>query len=153
MLFLKRIPKLLRWIVSVQFVFLLVMTVYRYIFYLNYHPAGKPFSGSAFLMGLRFDIKFTSIVSVVMLLLTTVLFINPFKRNWAKKIWNILLPLLFIIVLLFYVTDYYYYDYLQQRLNASVLNYFQDAAISMNMVWESYPVIKMTFVLLFFLLA
>ncbi|MBC7423231.1 MAG: LTA synthase family protein, partial [Ferruginibacter sp.] len=45
-------------------------------------------------------------------------------------------------VILFYAVDYFYYDYLQQRLNASVLNYFNDAGISYKMATESYPVFK-----------
>jgi glucan phosphoethanolaminetransferase (alkaline phosphatase superfamily) len=45
--------------------------------------------------------------------------------------------------LLFYFVDFAHYAYLSQRLNASVLNYLQDAGISMNMVWQSYPVIRL----------
>ena len=45
-------------------------------------------------------------------------------------------------MLFFYSVDFYYYDYLQQRLNASILNYFNDAGISINMALESYPVFK-----------
>ena len=47
-----------------------------------------------------------------------------------------------MLVVLFYAVDYFYYDYLQQRLNASVLNYFNDAGISYKMATESYPVFK-----------
>lgn len=49
--------------------------------------------------------------------------------------------------------DYYHFDYLHQRLNATVLNYLQDAGISFNMMWQTYPLLKISFalVLLIFL--
>ena len=142
MIFFKRMPVLLRWILSVQFMFLIVMTVFRYIFYLRYNPAGKPFSGSALLMGGRFDIKFVCILGVVMLLLCSLPFLNPLRNKTAKKLWLVLLSLIFILTVFFYAVDYFYFDYLQQRLNASILNYLNDATISLNMAMESYPVFK-----------
>jgi phosphoglycerol transferase MdoB-like AlkP superfamily enzyme len=148
MLFLKRVPRLVRWILSVQVVFLLVMMLFRFLFYLTYNPPGKAFSGSAFLMGLRFDVKFVCILGAVMLVACSIPFLNPLQNKIARKIWNVLLPLLFILTLFFYATDYYYYDYLQQRLNASVLNYADDAGISLNMAMESYPVFKILVALL-----
>ena len=141
-MFLKRIPARLRWILSVQFIFLVVMTIFRFLFYFRYNPVGKPFSGSAFFMGLRFDVKFLCILGVVMLLLCSFPFLNPLRSKIVSKIWLVLLSLVFILTVLFYTVDYFYYDYLQQRLNASILNYFNDAGISLNMVMESYPVFK-----------
>ena len=141
-MFLKRIPALLRWILSVQLIFLVVMTVFRFLFYFRYNPSGKPFSGSAFLMGFRFDIKFVCILGVAMLLLCSLPFLNPLRNKTAQKIWRALLLLVFILTILFYAVDYFYFDYLQQRLNASILNYFGDAGISLSMAMESYPVFK-----------
>ena len=134
MLFLQRIPKLLRWIFSVVFIFLITMTICRFIFYWTYNPPGKAFSGSAFILGLRFDARIAAIVGLAILLLTAFPFLNPFKNNGAKKIWNVLLPLLFVLLLLFYCIDFYHFDYLHQRLNATVLNYLQDAGISYKMM-------------------
>ena len=142
MIFFKPIPRLVRWILSVQFLFLVVMTVLRFLFYFRYNPLGKAFSGSAFLMGLRFDIKFVCILGVTMLVFCSIPFLNPLRNNIGKKIWNVLLPLVFMLTLFIYAVDYFYYDYLQQRLNASVLNYINDAGISFTMAMESYPVFR-----------
>jgi phosphoglycerol transferase MdoB-like AlkP superfamily enzyme len=46
-------------------------------------------------------------------------------------------------LILLYIVDFAHYAYLSQRLNASVLNYLEDAGISLTMVWQSYPVIKL----------
>ena len=142
MIFFKRIPGLVRWILSVMFGFLVTMTIFRFLFFFSYNQPGKPFSGSSFLMGLRFDLKFVCIMGLVMLVACSIPFLNPLRNSIGKKIWLVLLPLVFTATVLFYTIDYYYYDYLQQRLNASVLSYLHDAAISFNMALESYPVFK-----------
>ena len=147
MLFLQKIPKLLRWIFSVVFIFLITMTICRLVFFWTYNPPGKAFSGSAFLLGLRFDARIACITGLVMMILGAFPFINPFKNTGAKKFWNIVLPLAFTVLLLFYFIDFYHFDYLHQRLNASVLNYLQDAGISYKMMWQTYPLVKATIAL------
>ena len=151
MLFLQRIPKLLRWIFSVVLILLLVMTVSRFVIFWSFNPPGKAFSGSAFIMGLRYDARVVCIIGLVMMLLCTIPFLNPFKNYTAKKFWNILLPLIFIIMVFVMAIDYYHFDYLHQRLNATVLNYLQDAGISFNMMWQSYPLLKISMAVLLFL--
>jgi phosphoglycerol transferase MdoB-like AlkP superfamily enzyme len=144
MLFLHRVPKLLRWIFSVVFVLLAVMTISRLIIFWSFNPPGKAFSGSAFMLGLRYDARVVCIIGLMMMLLCAFPFLNPFKKFRAKKIWNILLPLVFIIMVFVLAVDYYHFDYLHQRLNATVLNYLEDAGISFNMMWQSYPLLKIS---------
>jgi len=146
--FLQRIPKILRWIFSVVLLFLITMIIFRFIFYWTYNPPGKAFSGSAFILGLRFDARIACIVGLAIMLLTFIPFLNPFKNTAAKKIWNFLLPVAFIVLVLFYFIDFYHFDYLHQRLNASVLNYLQDAGISYTMMWQTYPLIKVTLIII-----
>lgn len=137
---LSRLSRLIRWICAVLIVFLIVMTAYRFIFFFHFRPENRPFSGTAFILGLRYDLKFISILCLSMLLLNTLPFLNPFKHNGASRFWKLLMPLVFFILMIFLVTDYYYYDYLHQKLNAGVLNFLGDAAISFSMMGESYPV-------------
>ena len=151
MLFLQRIPKLLRWIFSVVLILLLVMSISRFVIFWSFNPPGKAFSGSAFIMGLRYDARVVCIIGLAMMLLCAIPFLNPFKNYTAKKFWNILLPLIFIIMVFVMAIDYYHFDYLHQRLNATVLNYLQDAGISFNMMWQSYPLLKISIAVLLFL--
>ncbi|MGC4102549.1 LTA synthase family protein [Ferruginibacter sp.] len=153
MVFLERIPRLLRWIFSIVLLLLFTMTVFRFIFYFKYNPPGKAFSGSAFIMGLRFDARIACIVGLAVLILTFIPFLNPFKNAGAKKFWNFLLPLAFTILVFFYFVDFYHFDYLHQRLNASVLNYLQDAGISWQMMWQTYPLVKVTIAIIVLVLA
>jgi phosphoglycerol transferase MdoB-like AlkP superfamily enzyme len=135
-------PRLIRWISSVVVIFLLLLGFFRLFFYFWYRPAHYSFPADAFFMGLRLDLRVVGILGLLMLLLCAVPFINPFKNYGAKKFWNIILPLILLVVLFFYIVDFFHYDYLHQRLNASALNYLHDAGISLNMVWQTYPVIK-----------
>ncbi len=152
MLFLQRIPKLLRWIFSVVLILLLVMTISRLIIFWKFNPPGKAFSGSAFIMGFRYDARVVCIIGLAIMLLCAIPFLNPFKNFNAKKFWNISLPLIFISMILVLAIDFYHFDYLHQRLNATVLNYLQDAGISFNMMWQSYPLLKIIIALMLFLI-
>jgi len=68
---------------------------------------------------------------------------NPFENATARKIWKIYFLVAAIVIVFLYAVDLQHFDYLHQRLNASVLNYTEDAKISFGMVWQTYPVIKM----------
>ncbi|MEP6949930.1 MAG: sulfatase-like hydrolase/transferase [Ginsengibacter sp.] len=65
---------------------------------------------------------------------------NPFENSVSRKIFKIYFFIITVSLALLYAIDFEHYDYLHQRLNGSVLNYLEDAKISMNMVWETYPV-------------
>ncbi len=142
-----RFPRLFRWSLAVTMFWLLAMTIARLLFFAHYNPPGKAFSGSAFLLGLRFDLRYVAITGLTILILSAFRPFNPFISIRARRFWNILLPLLFLIMLFLYIVDYYHFDYLHQRLNASVLNYLADAKISGSMVLQSYPVVTVVVVL------
>jgi phosphoglycerol transferase MdoB-like AlkP superfamily enzyme len=73
---------------------------------------------------------------------------SPFHSDSARKGWAIFFGVAVYLLVLFYFIDFAHYAYLAQRLNASVLNYLEDAGISMKMVWQSYPVIRLLILLL-----
>jgi phosphoglycerol transferase MdoB-like AlkP superfamily enzyme len=81
-------------------------------------------------------------------ILCSMALIKSFQNKNAVKYWNAFLSFLLIVCVLFYAIDFYHYDYLHQRLNATVLNYLQDAGISFTMMWQSYPLLKMLFLLM-----
>jgi phosphoglycerol transferase MdoB-like AlkP superfamily enzyme len=137
---LKRIPPFFQWMLAVVSGFLLLMQLARLIFYLKFSPPRGAFPWTAFVMGLRFDVKFACILGTAMLVLCSIPFLNPFRSRGAAKVWTGLLALVFMAAVVFYTADYFHYDYLRQRLNASVLNFINDAGISFHMARESYPI-------------
>lgn len=136
-----RIPRPIKWVSTIVLTFLVLFTLFRVVFYLRYHNKGTAFPSAAFGMGLKFDIRIACILGVFLLLLCAIPVLNPFRNLRIRRFWIFLLCLFVLITLIFYTTDFYHYDYLQQRLAGSVLNFLQDAAISSKMVWQTYPVI------------
>lgn len=134
-----KLPVLIRWVSGWMLFFLVVMMAYRFLFFFHFKPQGRPFSGSAMLLGLRYDLKFLSIMGLAALVLCAIPFWNPIKGEVASRFWKIVMPTAFLVILVFLVADYYHFDYLHQKLNASVLNFMGDAAISFSMMQESYP--------------
>lgn len=148
MAFLRRLPKLLRWIIITLGFLLICMFLYRLFFFYSYSKPGRPLPGSALLLGLRYDARVLAVLGLMMLIPSLFPIFNPFKNKRARIIWPGILSFLFLIFLISYAADYYHYDYLQERLSASVLNYLQDAAISFGMMKESYPLFTISVVLL-----
>lgn len=134
------IPHRIKWITSVVLVFVLTMSLLRVIFYWGYQARASVSVLPAFVMGLRYDLKFASILGLFLLLITSIKLINPFRKQYIVSFWNIFLSLVWVILLFLYVADYFHFDYLHERLNASVLNYLEDASISAGMVAQSYPI-------------
>ncbi|MBI3718982.1 MAG: LTA synthase family protein [Sphingobacteriales bacterium] len=88
------------------------------------------------------QIGFAFGISLVLLLLLQLRVMNPFESTKAKRFWLWYLGIFITVWVVFYGFDFAHYSYLSQRLNASVLNFLEDASISFNMMWESYPITR-----------
>ncbi len=73
---------------------------------------------------------------------------DPFVNRTSKKVFKGYFLLIGICLTILYTVDFEHYDYLHQRLNASVLNYTEDAKISMSMVWQTYPVFTLILIMI-----
>jgi phosphoglycerol transferase MdoB-like AlkP superfamily enzyme len=140
-----KIPKLIRWIFAVGVIFLVWMGIMRLIFYFSFNHAGNPFStlGSSFLLGFRFDLKMICFLLALMLFAGAPKFSDPFLSAVSRNVFFILLGIACFVTSFIYTIDFAHYSYLNLRLSASILNYMQDAGISMTLVWQNYPVIRM----------
>lgn len=147
---LSRIPRLVRFVFATGLIFFLFMTLMRLAFYLFFNHQGQHFSdlGSSFWLGARFDARIVSVFLIPLLVLGSFRIFDPFRHTLARKFWMFWLALAAFVLIFFYIVDFAHYAYLAQRLNASVLNYLQDAGISMSMVWQSYPVIRLVLIIL-----
>ncbi|MBI2729968.1 MAG: sulfatase-like hydrolase/transferase [Sphingobacteriales bacterium] len=87
-------------------------------------------------------------ISMVLMLILQLQVLNPFVSVKAKRFWFWYLGIAVTVWTLFYGFDFAHYSYLSQRLNASVLNFLEDAGISFNMMWQSYPIVKILLALI-----
>ena len=149
------VPKNIKWLLGCGLLFLVLMTVLRIVF-LNTFPApsgSRPVPVAEILwLGLRFDARVVAVVSVILFLKGLAPFLNPFEKPAGKRFALIVWCLFIIIAGVFYAVDFANYAYLNERLNASLLNYVADAETSASMMWQTYPVIKIIFAILIALL-
>ena len=149
---LKLLPKSVRLALGVVALYLAVGSLYRIGFWLWFDRAGEGLAAhlvqQALVLGLRFDLRLAILLALPILLLAGFRRLSPFAGPWRSKLWLAGYALLFFSVLLFHVFDAGHYAYLAERLNASIINFAQDADTSAGMVWASYPVIRILLALL-----
>ncbi|WLH83814.1 LTA synthase family protein [Pseudomonas sp. FP2338] len=130
---------------AIGLVFVLLAAL-RLVFLISFSGLGLNAEGllETFGIGLRFDLR----LAVLLLLPLAAL-------AWLPR-WNLItLPALrwlargylltaLAVVGLIYIIDFGHFAYLGVRINATVLRYLQDAQISQQMVWETYPVLWIT---------
>lgn len=95
-----------------------------------------------FWIGVRFDLRWAILLTLPLVLLS---FVPPFNRPdspWMRRVSLLYFTLTVAGALLIYFIDFGHYDYLAVRINATVYRYFHEVAISAEMMWQSYPVIK-----------
>jgi len=145
-----QIPRTVKWVLTTGLLFLILLTLMRILLFLFFNRQSHVLKDlvSSFVLGLRFELRMVCVLMLFMLVLGSIRLFSPFRSRAARGGWNILFGILVIGVILFYFVDFAHYAYLSQRLNASVLNYLGDAGISLTMVWQSYPVIKLIIALL-----
>ncbi len=125
------------------------MSLLRLGLYLAFPAQGHSFTGvlPCFVLGLRFDLRYVGILCLLLLLLGSLPVFQPFRTVAGRRIVLSLTVIAAFLLVLFYTVDFAHYSYLSQRLNASVLNYASDAGISTRMVWQTYPVFRILFLL------
>ena len=138
------VPKTIVWNFTTGFCFLILMTLLRIVFV--HHFAAPNISLSelktAYFLGFRYDLRYVSIIVLLIQLLSLIKALNPFETSRGKKIATSIWFLYSTCLLIFYSTDYIHYAYVHQRLNASILSYLDNAAISLQMMWQSYPLLQ-----------
>jgi hypothetical protein len=107
----------------------------------------------AWYLGVKFDIRLSLLLLIIPSLLVTIFYKSFLTSKPIKLVLKIYMLLIYVAVALFYVFDFGHYDYLATRLNSTVMRFADDVAISLNMMWESYPVIWGVLALILFVLA
>lgn len=145
-----QMPKTLQWVVKLFLIFLVVFTVFRISTYVAFKPSEvelRQVIGS-FFMGIRFDIRWISILLLPIVLFSLVPRFSPYSSPIARRVWVVYLATATFLLMFFFGADYGHFAYVSTRLNASALNFYEDAKISFEMLWQSYPLFWMVLALL-----
>ncbi|MFV9616090.1 MAG: LTA synthase family protein [Gammaproteobacteria bacterium] len=144
--FINKVPRLHLYVITVLFLFLIIQTGLRLIFWLKFNNPADPVSTNdllwSFYLGMKFDLQASLGTLLPVLLLGWIKPLHPVYSQFGKRLWAVYISLAFILMYLVYITDAGHYAYLQQRLNATALRFLENPFISANMVWETYPIIS-----------
>ncbi len=95
-------------------------------------------------IGLRFDLRLAILLMLPIALLAWLPAWNLTRSHVLRWVARFYLALALGAVLLVYIIDFGHYAYLGVRINATVLRFTEDAQISTDMVWQTYPVVWIT---------
>jgi hypothetical protein len=129
---------------------LLIFVALRAVFYFGFSEVGQtvhPDPGTLFqtlYIGVKFDLRLAILLSLPVFLLTWLPRYNVATSPAMRGLARFYIAIALLVTLLFYIGDFGHYAYLGIRLNSTAMRFFDDASISANMVWESYPVVWIT---------
>jgi phosphoglycerol transferase MdoB-like AlkP superfamily enzyme len=120
--------------------FLLLMSFLRWLLVIIFKTnISKTISlKAAYWLGFRYDLRIVAIVMMLLFIVGSIPALHPINKKWGRRIALTIWTLFIIVLCVFYAVDFGYYAYLQQRVNANVLSFLQDAKISFSMMWQSY---------------
>lgn len=138
-----RVPKTIQWIVQLFFIYLCVFTLFRIATLICFKPSKITVFEvlPSFLLGLQYDLRWIGIVLLPIAILSLFPRFSPFYSEKKKKFWTIYLAIITLLLLFFFGADFGHFAYVSTRLNASALNFAEDAKISFEMIWQSYPIV------------
>ena len=144
-LFINKIPRLQLYVIATLFLFIIIQSGLRLIFWLKFNNPSDPISTVdlfwSFYLGMKFDLQASLGALLPVLLIGWIKPLHPVYSQFGKRFWAIYIGLVITVMYLVYITDAGHYAYLQQRLNATALRFLENPLISANMVWQTYPVI------------
>ncbi len=138
-----RVPKTIQWLVKLFFIYLCIFTAFRIATVISFKPASISVFElvPAFWLGLRYDLRWIAIILSPIALFSLYPRLSPFFSERSKRRWTIYLGIITLLVLFFYGADFGQFAYINARLNADALIFAEDPRESLQMVWQSYPVV------------
>lgn len=140
-----KIPKTILWVINLLLIFILLFTLYRLATYFVlrqwFRVNGVSFSEliPAFVMGLRYDLRWIAILLLPIVLVSLRPQWSPFYSAFNKKAWTWYLAIVTFIVFFFFAAGFVNIDYNTEPLDAGAMNFAEDFSISVKMIKESYP--------------
>ena len=148
----KFLPRLQLYTIKAVLLFLLIQTILRVVFWLRFSSPLDPVPRhdllQAFYLGLKYDLQVSLGLGIPILLLGWIKPLHPVYSDTGKRLWFIYTGVVMLGLLAVYATDFGHYAYLEQRLNATALRFLENLQISATMVWQTYPVITGSLILI-----
>ncbi len=141
----RRLPRRIRFGLVVIGLNVLILTLFRLIFWVVFRPTAQEAPGSDFLwalyVGFKFDLRLSLLICLPVLALSWIPGLNFVRSSIAKRIWLVYFVAMTAFLILTYFVDLAHYGYLHDRLNASAIEHILSPEIALQFIWETYPVI------------
>jgi len=140
-----RLPKTLLWVINLMLIYLVLFTGMRGLMLLLFLPESEAVTDllPSFLLGLRYDLRWISLVLLPIVLFSLWPSCSPFYAQRNKRLWTWYLALQTFLIVFFFAADFGCFAYNNNRIGASALNFAEDAGISARMLWQTYPILWM----------
>ena len=145
-----KFPKTIQWIIRLFIIYLCIFIGFRILTLLFFIPAATKVIElfPSFWLGFQYDLRWIAIVLLPIAFISLFRGFSPFYSVRSKRGWAIYLAVVTLLLLFFFGADFGHFAYISTRLNASALNFAEDAKISFEMLWQSYPMVWITMGLL-----
>lgn len=143
--YLSKLPRLHIYVGQFVISLLLLQSLLRVAFFFSFNPVNNPVPirdiSWAFYLGLKYDLQFSLILSLPILLLGWIAQIHPVYSHTGRRMWMSYAVIMVLLLFLFHGGNFGYYAYLEQGLDATALRFLETPLISATMVWQTYPVV------------
>ena len=138
-----RVSKTIQWIVQLFLIYLFIFTAFRVATVIFFKPKdiGLTELLPSFWLGLKYDLRWIAFILFPITIFALFKKLSPFYSEKAKRFWTVYLGVLTLLVLFFYGADFGQFSYINARLNADALIFAEDPKESLQMVWQSYPIV------------
>ncbi|WP_084489942.1 LTA synthase family protein [Niabella ginsenosidivorans] len=138
-----KLPKTILWVIHMGIVLGGLFFIFRLITFFAFRPPGISFTDCipAFILGIQYDLRWVSIFLLPIILFSYQRSFSPFYSAGNKRFWTWYLAVASFLLFLFFIADLVSFSYNRTRLDAGAMNFVEDPGISLNMIWQTYPLI------------
>ena len=114
--FFNKIPRLQLYVITVLFLFLIIQSGLRFIFWLKFNNPIDPIPADdllwSFYLGMKFDLQVSLGTLLPVLLLGWIKPLHPVYSQLGRRLWAVYTGVAFTLMYLIYITDAGHYAYL-----------------------------------------
>lgn len=138
-----RVSKTIQWLVKVFFIYLFIFTAFRIATVFFFRPPETSWASllPSFWLGLKYDLRWIAFLLMPVAFFSLFPRLSPFFSERGKKFWTFYLGFVTLLVLFFYGADFGQFSYVNSRLNAEALVFTDHPRESLQLVWQTYPVV------------
>lgn len=138
-------PRLIRFTIVVVLLFVIPLSLLRIFFWKFFEVPTDPLPYTVLLhslyVGFKFDLRLVLLIVLPIIILAWFKPISPFHSFYGRLLWGSYLTVTAFLLFLVYIVDFGHFAYLRVRLDSAAISLLEDAAISFQMLWETYPII------------